>query len=81
MQRAAVSINSNLAEGGARNTDGEKKQFVGIARGSVAELSYQLMLAKDLDYISNDEFNKLGQEVNEIRMMLTGLLKRIDSNL
>jgi len=81
MQRAAVSINSNLAEGGARNTDGEKKHFVGIARGSVAELSYQLLLAKDLGYISEEEFNKYNKEINEIRMMLTGLLKKIDSNL
>ena len=79
MQRAAVSINSNLAEGGARNTSGELKQFIGIARGSVAELSYQLALAKDLGYIDNNEFNKLEKETNEIRMMF-GLLKRIDTN-
>ena len=81
MQRAAVSINSNLAEGGARNTDGEKKLFVGIARGSIAELSYQILLAKDLNYIDDKTFNRLEKEANEIRMMLTGLLKKIDSNL
>lgn len=80
MQRAAISINSNLAEGGARNSSKELKYFISIARGSLAELSYQLLLAKDLDYLSHETFCKLETDLNEIGRMLTGLLKSLNTN-
>ncbi|MDR1206921.1 MAG: four helix bundle protein [Rickettsiales bacterium] len=80
MRRAAISIGSNLMEGGARLTDGEMKQFIGIARGSAAELKFQLMISCRLKFISSADGCVLITETDNIRKMLTGLLKSIQSN-
>jgi four helix bundle protein len=77
MRRAATSINSNLCEGGARNTNGEYKQFIGIAQGSAAELEYQIILSKDLGFISVEESEKLISEALQVLKMLIGLSKSI----
>ena len=75
MKRAAVSINSNLMEGNARKTDGERKQFIGISRGSAAELQYQIMLAKDLNLIDDAVANILIDELKQISRMLSKLME------
>jgi len=74
IRRASSSINANLIEGGHRNTRGEYKQFVGIARGSVGELKYHLLLAKDLGYIDDKDYSL---KINEISKMLSGLIKSL----
>ena len=73
MQRSAISIGSNLMEGWHRGTDGEYKHFVGIAIGSAAELKCQMMIAKDLNYISSEKSELLIKEIGEIISMLIGL--------
>jgi four helix bundle protein len=73
LRRAAVSITSNLMEGGHRNTNGEFKHFIGIANGSTAEIKCQLMLSKDLGFIDKNAAGDLIQESQEIINMLTGL--------
>jgi four helix bundle protein len=73
MRRAAVSIGSNLMEGGARNTNGEYKQFIGVARGSTNELKYQVMVARDLGFINKDVADNIIKESNDIINMLIGL--------
>lgn len=75
MRRAAVSINSNLVEGSARSGTLEFKHFVSMARGSAAELKYQILISKDLGLISLDEFNQLDIDVTNVLKMLSGLLK------
>ena len=52
MRRAAISVGMNLMEGAMRLGSKEYRQFVGIARGSAGEVCYQLLLAKDLNYVS-----------------------------
>jgi four helix bundle protein len=52
LQRAAVSVPSNIAEGNARNSTRDYARFISIASGSVAELQTQLLLANDLELIS-----------------------------
>ncbi|GAB6137354.1 four helix bundle protein [Halanaerobaculum tunisiense] len=74
IRRSASSINANLMEGSHRNTDGEYKQFIGIARGSVGELKYHLLLAKDLDYITKERYLEFKKETSDISRMLTGLI-------
>ncbi|MDR1361411.1 MAG: four helix bundle protein [Rickettsiales bacterium] len=74
MRRAAISINSNLMEGNARRTDGERKQFIGISRGSAAELQYQVMLARDLNLITKNEAEKLIDELKQIGRILSKLM-------
>jgi len=77
MRRAALSINSNLSEGSARNSNGEYKQFIGIAQGSVAELEYQMLLSKELGYIPKEHADKLLDELQQILKMLNGLARSL----
>ncbi len=77
IRRASSSINANLLEGSHRNTRGEYKQLVGIARGSVGELKYHLLLAKDLGYIPKEKYEIYEKEINEVSKMLNGLVKSL----
>ncbi len=72
MQRAAISIPSNVAEGAARRGDKEFLQFLYIARGSLSELETQVLIGKDLGYINNDE--DLLNLTNELFAKLSGLI-------
>src|SRR5690606_20191337 len=75
MRRAAVSISSNIAEGAGRNGPREFLNFVGIARGSLAELETQMQLAVMLDFASSDH---LAFELVEVTgKLLTGLHKKL----
>jgi four helix bundle protein len=73
IRRAAYSIPSNLMEGSNRLGSKEYRQLVGIARGSAADLKYQLLLSKDLGYISIEKYNETEIEILEISRMLMGL--------
>jgi four helix bundle protein len=55
LRRSAASVGANIAEGCGRRSDGEMKRFLQIARGSVSELEYHLLLARDLCFISAGE--------------------------
>src|SRR4030042_6946246 len=59
MRRSAYSIPVNIVEGASRLGTKEYRQFVGIARGSLGEISYQLLLSRDLDYISEQDYTSL----------------------
>ena len=80
IRRACVSIASNLAEGRGRGGDHEFARFCAIARGSATELDYQLLLAKDLAYLNNAEYEVLARYVNEVERMLTGLMQKLKAN-
>lgn len=73
MRRAAASIGANLTEGSHRLNRKEFRQFVGIAKRSIGELKYHLLLAKDLEYLPDDEYTFLRKEAEEISRMLHGL--------
>lgn len=79
MRRAAVSIPSNLAEGSGKGTDAELVRYAHISMGSAKELEYQWLLARDLEYVSPDEFQSLDTQVKEVLRMLTGLIHNLDS--
>ncbi|MBN1454516.1 MAG: four helix bundle protein [Anaerolineales bacterium] len=81
MRRAAVSIPSNLAEGCGRDTQAELARFVHIAGGSASELEYQLILAHDLGYIGDELYPELNSEINEIKRMLNGFEKAVQTNV
>ena len=72
IRRAAVSVPSNIAEGQARLTPGEFRQFLGIARGSLAELDTQLIIAEKLGYLTTP--CPLFAQLGEVGRMLSGLL-------
>jgi len=65
-QRSAVSIPSNIAEGQQRNSDKEFRHFIGIARGSAAELSTQLMLIQDIYKIECGEAIKATEDIQKM---------------
>lgn len=75
MQRAAVSVTSNIAEGFARRGKKEKIQFYYMSLGSLSELRNQLIICKDLKYISINVLEELEARSIEVRKLLNGLIK------
>ncbi len=75
MRRAAVSIPANLAEGFKKRTQKDKSNFYNIAQGSLEEIRYYLILARDLNYLSDSK--ELIDSVDEIGKMLHGLIRSI----
>jgi four helix bundle protein len=70
MRRAAVSVPSNIAEGGGRRTDKEFLCFLGVAHGSICELETQLYVSLELEFIKQNQLDELGTEITEIQKML-----------
>ena len=77
LRRAAVSVGSNIAEGTGKNTAGEKRQALGHAQGSVHEIQYQCLLARDLQYITPAEHSSLDAAILEVRAMLDALRRKV----
>ena len=75
MRRAAYSIPMNLKEGSG-GTESEFFRYVRIAYGSCEEMDYQLLLSKDLEYINENKYQNLKNEVKEIRKMLYTLFNK-----
>jgi four helix bundle protein len=75
IRRAAVSIPSNIAEGQGRRTRGEFQQFLGIAKGSLAELETQILIAQNLKYIQQPE--QLLERLQEVGRLLNGLINSL----
>lgn len=75
MRRAAISITSNVAEGFGRKTAKDKEHFYVIAYGSLTELENQLLIAKELGYISDTDFRKTTVQLTSVAQLLNGLLR------
>jgi len=76
MRRCAISITSNIAEGFSRNTDKDKCQFYCMAQGSLTELQNQLLIARDVDYSKESDFQGIIQQTTTVNKLINGL-KRI----
>ena len=77
LKRATVSIGSNIAEGVGRGTPKETAYFIRISMGSLAEVRYQLLVARDLGWLPGAEHAQLEAAVNEVRAMLDALRRRL----
>jgi len=75
MRRAAVSITSNIAEGFSRRTAKEKIQFYRTSLGSLTEIQNQLIVSKDLKYITNDLYEAIDKKTTIIHKLINGLVK------
>ncbi len=75
IRRASVSITSNLAEGFSRQSYKEKSQFYSISLGSVTELQNQLIISRDLKYVSNDIFNSIIDQSIIVHKITNALIK------
>lgn len=78
VRRAAVSVPANIAEGAGRRTPGEFMHFVGIARGSLAELETLLIVARRLNYIDEPTYRLVLNDILELGRMTTGLLRSLE---
>lgn len=76
MRRAVVSITSNIAEGFGRQSYKEKIQFYYLAQGSLTELKNQLLIARDLKYLSERDFQEIAKKANEVHKLLQGLITK-----
>ncbi len=76
LRRAVISITSNIAEGFSRSSYKEKSQFYSMALGSLTEVQNQLLIAKDLVYISKKSFMEIAQRTVVINKLLNGLIKK-----
>lgn len=77
MRRASGSVGMNLMEGAMRLGSKEYRQFVGIARGSAGEVCYQLLLARDLSYITAEDYGELRFGYDRVLQMLSRLAQTL----
>lgn len=77
LQRAVVSISSNIAEGAAKPTDADFAKFIDTALGSAFEVETQLLIAKNVGYLSDELYTELQAQNVDIQKQLAGLLSTI----
>lgn len=79
MQRSAISIPSNIAEGHGRKSDGDFARFLCIAYGSSSELETQILVSYRLNFISIKEYDEISIKITEIRKMLNKLISTLQT--
>ena len=78
IRRCAVSIGANIAEGCGKTGNNEFQRFLQIAAGSASELDYELLLAKDLGYLTQSDYSPVADDLNQTRKMLSSLLRKVN---
>ena len=76
-RRSGASIPANIAEGCGRGGNADLARFLQIATGSATELEYHLLLAHDLDLLDTSDYERLSNEVTEIKRMLTSFIRSL----
>lgn len=76
MRRCSVSITSNIAEGFSRQSFKEKIQFYSVAQGSVTELQNQLLITKDIGYMTRDKFDIIAEQSITVHKIINGLIRK-----
>ena len=80
IQRAAVSVPTNIAEGCGKDSDAELGRFFKIAMGSSSEAEYLLLLSHDLGYLATEQYNQLHANLVEVRKMLNAFIQKLKTN-
>jgi len=75
IKRSAISIPSNISEGAVRESNKDYLRFLFIAQGSISELDTQLIIAKNLNFLTGNDYAQIDRKLSEIRKMLVGLIK------
>jgi len=78
MRRAAVSIPSNIAEGAGRSSGKQFAYFLDVAQGSIAELETQILISRNLRFLSSSQVEPLLHEMGEISRIVLGLKRSLD---
>ena len=79
IRRAAISITSNISEGFGRQTYKEKTQFYYLAKGSLTEVKNQIIIARDLKYISGSDYVSVIQQTEVVQRLLHGFIRSTKS--
>jgi four helix bundle protein len=77
MFRAAISVPSNIAEGAGRGSDPDFRRFLWHSLGSCNELEYDFLLARDLQFLTEELHRTLTGQLEEVRRMLAGLVQQL----
>lgn len=77
MRRSAASIGANIAEGSCRKGDADFGRFLQIAMGSVSELEYHLLLARDLELLETVDYQRLSEGVVDVKRMLASFIHKL----
>jgi four helix bundle protein len=80
IQRAAVSVPANIAEGCGKDSDAELKRYLTIAMGSASELEYLLLLSHELGYLQSDAYRSIHSDLVETRKMLNSFIQTLKAN-
>ncbi len=78
MRRSSSSVPTNIAEGCGRDTTPEMRKALRLSMGSASELEYQLMLARDLGYLSTKTYAELAEAIVEVKRMLGAFITTIN---
>lgn len=79
VRRSSISMPSNIAEGYGRQSKKEFSRFVNIAIGSLFEFQTQIEIAKNINYLNENEFKKLYEETRELEAMIVSFSKKLNS--
>jgi four helix bundle protein len=80
LRRSCASIPTNIAEGCGRGSDADFKHFLQIAMGSASETEYHLLLAHDLAYFADGEYDQLSKDIIEIKQMLASFIHKLKAD-
>jgi len=81
LNRASVSVPTNISEGAARNTKKEFIQFLFISSGSLSEVDTLLTISSKLNFINENEFSEANIKMNRISTLLNGLIKKLKADI
>jgi len=77
LRRASYSIPSNIAEGCGKNSQKELARYLSIVGGSIKEVECFLILAKDLNYLNEQQYNELNEKIGVLGKMNSKLIKKV----
>ena len=80
IRRCSASMGANIAEGCGKDGNRELHRFLQIASGSASELDYHLLLARDLSYMAEADYQRVTKQLLEFRRMLTALLQKVGAD-
>lgn len=80
IRRASVSIAANISEGYKKKTKASKLNFLNISEGSLEEVKYYILLSKDLEYITENEYDTLEKICNEVGRLINGYSIGVSKN-